>query len=122
MEKTMKTPDEIKKGLECCANDNCEECPYKDSKCVCFEKDARAYIQQLESKVPHWISVDERLPEVDARYDEYEYSAELIVYDGSQKRVAYYCHTTKEWRDSRYEDDIIEVTHWMPLPEPPKEE
>lgn len=46
----MKTPDEIKKALECCANDKCEECPYDASKCVCFEKDALEYIQQLEAK------------------------------------------------------------------------
>lgn len=46
----MKTPDEIKKGLWCCANDKCEECPYDASKCICFEKDALAYIQQLEAK------------------------------------------------------------------------
>lgn len=50
MEKTTKTPDEIKKGLECCANDKCEECPYDASKCVCFEKEALEYIQQLEAK------------------------------------------------------------------------
>ena len=68
-----------------------------------------------------WISVEERLPEVDARYGEYEYSVELLVYDGLRRRAAYYCHTTKLWHDSWYEDDTIEVTHWMPLPEQPKE-
>ena len=70
----------------------------------------------------HWISVEERLPEVDKRYGGYEYSAELFVYDGLRRRAAYYCHTSGVWYDSRYEDDTFEVTHWMPLPEPPEED
>ena len=78
-------------------------------------------ISQLESLAPRWISVEERLPEVDKRYDGYEYSAELLVYDGLRRRAAYYCHTSGVWYDSRYEDDTFEVTHWMPMPEPPKE-
>lgn len=53
----MKTPDEIKKGLECCIGDclsyHCRECPYyennfceTDGMDLC--EDALAYIQQLE--------------------------------------------------------------------------
>lgn len=54
----MKTPDEIKKGLECCGGDcfnGNEECPYdKDDlreniSCIRWlAQDALAYIQQLE--------------------------------------------------------------------------
>lgn len=53
---TVKTPEEIKKGLECCASldeKECEACPYKPDR-VCGEtknSDALAYIQQLEEKV-----------------------------------------------------------------------
>lgn len=55
----MKTPDEIKKGLECCANGNlvCTgRCVYEDDCCFpdCKEElqtDALAYIQQLESRL-----------------------------------------------------------------------
>ena len=58
----MKTPDEIKKGLECCGSNgaNADACPYmKHGSCWdCFDassaymnimQDALAYIQQLES-------------------------------------------------------------------------
>lgn len=54
----MKTPDEIKKGLECCIprdyESTCRKCPYSrdDSSAECIadlEKDALDYIQQLES-------------------------------------------------------------------------
>ena len=80
------------------------------------------YIRQLEAQVPKWISAEERLPEVSVRLLAYEYSAALLVYDGEHMHEAYYCHTTKMWHDASDEDHIIDVTHWMPLPEPPKGE
>ena len=51
----MKTPDEIKKGLECCTQEECHwdnGCPYGASR-TCAEdlkSDALAYIRQLEEK------------------------------------------------------------------------
>lgn len=94
----------------------------------CISSDYCAGWNDAVDAIPRWISVVERLPEVDKRWMDkdtsngYEYSADLLVYDGVRLRVAYYCHTTTWWYDSRYEDDIIDVTHWMHLPEPPKEE
>lgn len=125
----MKKPEEIKKGLECCSVDDMHcgpGCPYKDdcleeSRYKGLESDALAYIQQLEAQVPRWIPVEERLPEVNVRL-ECEYSAEVLVCNGMYTCVAYYCHTTKQWHDSCDEDDILTVTHWMPLPEAPKED
>lgn len=56
-----RTPDEIKKGLECCQYDSdgmllCDECPYKTRSCDCeclskLAADALAYIRQLEAQV-----------------------------------------------------------------------
>lgn len=56
----METPDDIKKGLECCGvSCSCDECPYsfdlpfEDGIKGCIgglEEDASAYIQQLEEK------------------------------------------------------------------------
>lgn len=50
----MKTPDEIKLGLECCAGGApCEKCPYynnNDAQCAAEKnKDAIAYINDLEA-------------------------------------------------------------------------
>lgn len=64
-----------------------------------------------------WISVKERLPP--------EISGEYIIYDEDVNLigVAYYEHTGWEYRFHRedYDDFTHEdVTHWMPLPEPPK--
>lgn len=54
----MKTPEEIKKGLECCFSDRkCEKpepCPYYFERGACdnlMMADAFEYIQQLESTV-----------------------------------------------------------------------
>lgn len=47
----MKTPEEIKKGLECCSKtDKCPECPYIGEDYCATKKnvDALAYIQRLE--------------------------------------------------------------------------
>lgn len=68
----MKTPEEIKKGLEYCSEKarrktNCSECIYfNDPRGWCstaITKDALDYIQQLEAQQPRWISVGERLPD-----------------------------------------------------------
>lgn len=50
----MKTPEEIKKGLECCHDVvKCEQCPYKQECDLPFgdvvEADALAYIHMLEA-------------------------------------------------------------------------
>lgn len=67
-----------------------------------------------------WISVKDRLPGIDKRIGDHVYSADMLVYDGSRRQEAYYCHTTNEWYNS-YDEELIRVTHWMPLPEPPEE-
>ena len=130
----MKTPDEIKKGLEivrngCMTCDCCiTDCPY-DPECFPtvdmpkqMAEDALAYIQQLEMRhgkdinVPRWISVEERLPE--------DVITSWLIYANSDIETACWTHDKYglAWWffvDGEY---AIGVTHWMPLPEPPKEE
>lgn len=80
-----------------------------------------------------WIPVTERFP--DTMKDKSVYSGwsaeiapsdDVLCYLGSEKRqtVAWYSHTYKEW--TTVDENIVykygEVTHWMPLPQPPKEE
>lgn len=65
----MKTPEEIKKGLECCILetddtslvDHCRACPYQPTG-LCFRTLLKDALEQLEAQVPKWISVEERLP------------------------------------------------------------
>ena len=130
----MKTPDQIKKGLEACGSDECHghhtACPYEDdffcTMHICG--DARAYIQQLENHIggltekvaqfeaeqPKWISVKEKLPENDDNYL-------VFTSDRNDAVIATY-YGDGEWLEYDSTNLIPLVTHWMPLPEPPKEE
>ena len=62
--------------------------------------------------VQKWIPVTERLPELSGEYLVYcgEYDGICVLYYEILK-------TKGKWRSN-----WKEVTHWMPLPEPPKEE
>ncbi len=61
-----------------------------------------------------WTSVKDRLPKEgkDVLGHAYEFGVFLGFHDG------------KYWKEGIYGNDnyIAAVTHWMPLPEPPKEE
>lgn len=118
----MKTPDEIKKGLRVCDHVGrvlkveawCKEkCPYMDKVYGCGQDymlaDALALIQQLEAQVPRWIPVEERLPEQDT----------LVIVGGYGEVATGFYHEKHGLWITHAE---IDFTHWMPLPEPPKEE
>ena len=55
-----------------------------------------------------WISVKDRLPESAGWY--------LVFYNGSEMHVAFF--KGKKWP---FDNHYHKITHWMPLPEPPKE-
>jgi len=63
-----------------------------------------------------WISVEERLPKKNEEY--------IVCGVGFNNVLV----TTLEWRRGRWFSDVyqnyvemIKITHWMPLPEPPKQ-
>lgn len=70
----MKTPDEIKKGLDFCANHShqrvCDKCPYDctTESCIAWmASDALAYIRQLEALVEEQkVSICKVQEELDA--------------------------------------------------------
>lgn len=49
----VESPDKLKKGLECCGNScDCKKCPYyRKSRCEEKDRDALAYIRQLEAEL-----------------------------------------------------------------------
>lgn len=130
-----RTAEAIKdKILWCCSAMCCGECKYDADGDFCSSdtvlKDAIAMIERIESerdaalaKVPKWISVEERLPEpyqhviVHVRHTE--------KWRGKAKPedcwhvVEEDCWLGDGW-DCNADEDIHEITHWMPLPEPPK--
>lgn len=81
---------------------------------------AKAYEKGYEDGKPKWIPVTERLPEA-----EYGESEDVLTIDSLKvMRVAYFdggnwCYPTGEVISTTCK---FHITHWMPLPEPPKEE
>lgn len=69
----------------------------------------RKQIKELEAK-SKWIPVTERLPETTCRNMVTKYGIPFLAY-----------YTGKEWRESGTLSVLDGITHWMPLPEPPKD-
>lgn len=53
-----------------------------------------------------WISVKDRLPEL---------FTQVLVYDAFEKNITLGLYGNGDWLFSKH------ITHWMPLPDPPKE-
>lgn len=122
-----RTPEQILFNVMECAHGHClSECPY-DSSDECTEDllyDALTLIEHLDAKVPKWISVEERMPEHGT--DVLVLTAPGTLSLGQNCVVAEYIHPRMEKSGvfinfyAGYDDkNILAVTHWMPLPEPP---
>jgi hypothetical protein len=89
----------------------CPICDQKPMNCDCTEAERRMYaeIEELQEQVPQWISVSERLPEIDR---------DVLLTDGEEVVMAWLAedgwqtwNASQNWRGARA---------WMPLPEPPE--
>lgn len=70
-----------------------------------------------------WIKTSDRLPEKTGNVS-YEQIPCLVVYKGYVEILLWNCQDLC-WDGNDgddYECDPLDVTHWMPLPEPPKKE
>ena len=138
--------DELVKMLRAVAGggreEKCDGCPCVEDYPCCVDcldklhKQAADAIEQLSvvvraqkavlDKFPRWIPVTERLPELPRS----EYCAKMViakvngfgVMPMAYERTKLNGKVTERWRF--YWDRVCteEVTHWMPLPESPKEE
>lgn len=99
----MHTPGEIKKGLACCGNSDCLECPLPISLACDNELmlNALAYIQQLEAGIDHAEkvakecakSITENLDKLQAKLIQVERERDAAVADLSNS-CAYCKHTS----------------------------
>lgn len=117
----MKTPEEIKKGMEICflkpnPKLSCAGCPYGDMR-VCGNDlgvDILAYIQQLEAAAPKWISVKDELPPVGER---------VLACAGGRVVYEAFIGCDDSWfKAQNHSGFVFDITHWMPLPKPLKKE
>lgn len=104
----MKTPEQM-------AKEYCDQFCWNDPR----EEDARdAFLAGYAAAKPKWIGVKERLPEM---------NEEVLISYGNTPfyKLAFLIHNgDRKWFHGTYsnqEYQIDDVTHWMPLPEPPKE-
>ena len=83
-------------------------------------QDLRRENAKLRARVPQWISVDDRLPEPKHEFDARNWYL-VALSNGVVKELAYEFHNHSVfgygWRETAYP-----VTHWMPMPQPPKGE
>lgn len=89
---------------------NCKDCNhYNHVRCrACPIDDTVTYIDEAPT-VGEWISVEDRLPD--------KQPCEYLVVNGNNVETAI-CLDNR-WITPRR---VIKITHWMSLPEPPKEE
>ena len=127
----------VKVLRRCVLSEPCEGCPYYDphgptEKCATLNIAAADAIEELICEVAdehnarldaeerqHWIPVAERLPDFDG--------AVLCMRKSNVYGVRPYQEIlyVDEYGFTNYDDIYLAdgvVTHWMPLPEPPKEE
>ena len=85
-----------------------------------------------EQQLPHWVSVEERLPEVDVNVLVYAigkingFIGETVIALTSMSDTNWFNHHEKVdkpyWLDPwQYFLTDYRITHWMPLPQPPQE-
>ena len=80
-------------------------------------QDLRRENAKLRARVPQWISVDDRLPE--------PFVSVFVHMPGEEP-----CPTVREgfisndgiWQSAMFRREPGEVTHWQPMPQPPKGE
>ena len=122
------TKDEIVKALRACGRGCCDDCVCFQKMWSCKEKNVGAadLIEQqdariagLEAKVPRWIPVEERLPEV---HQNTRKSDAMLVYT-RRKLFMVAVWNGIDWLApmdfwNAWGDEIV---YWMPLPEAPEE-
>lgn len=114
----MTEREKVIKGLACCGIDECDSCPYfrscdEDDLGTCRATLHRDALSLLKAQEPGWISVKDRMPEKSGRYLVYAKEGERETHRtiAPFQKAFHLSGRRAYWK----------VTHWMPLPEPPKE-
>ena len=80
-----------------------------ENKCIYFKPTADV----VEVKHGEWISVNKQLPET--------YIEVLVCFKADGSNVIAFLNRFRKWKNASTDNFIeSEITHWMPLPKPPK--
>ena len=121
----MNTPEEIKNGLKICRGEctgNKPHCPYDKYVNGCedtLNRDALAYIQQLEAAQPKWVSAANPPEKWHMDDEDNALINYLVVVHDYGVDIGNYVKPANMWVVMGLP---AKVTHWMTLPEPPKED
>lgn len=123
------TDKEIIQALRCCEKEVCADgglCPlFSDADCIVHLGEAATDLIErltaenaaLREKVPQWISVEDRLPEV-WKNEENDVLVNYMIYAPEfGVDIGNYHAEAKRWLCMAIP---CTVTHWMPLPEAPE--
>ena len=129
----------LKQARTCANRKYCDlggNCEYYDLDVCCqggekdILKDAADAIEELLAAVPKWISVEDEPPKENGRYlvrykRDVNLGDEETVHEDEIRIMRFF--VDDGWRYPIICNDHVrlvneEVTHWMPLPEPPKED
>lgn len=129
------TGDPIKHDIEigvCWGTKETDECDCggDETKCDFYPEVREKALKKQEPKFGGWISVKDKLPEV--KNNRTEFLCRCILDGDNKEECAYYL--VLKWYIYDVEDGMVcvnphfqddgyngmSVTHWMPLPEPPK--
>ena len=137
----MRDYENTAKALRCCrltSARGCAECPFSlnsNEKCANLLPDAADAIEELlaelttiRKQLPHWISVEDEPPKENGRYlvrykRDVNLGDEETVHEDEIRIMRFF--VDDGWRYPIICNDHVrlvneEVTHWMPLPTPPK--
>ena len=99
----------IKRLRECTAEQNGEKTLWHQAADAIEDLDNRLNLHR-QGKIRHWIPVTERLP-----------LGNNLVFAVANGEVVIAIYGNYKWADAKTYAEFY-PTHWMPLPEPPKEE
>ena len=117
----------------CAFNDTCENCIGRKYGNQCRDYLKADHLIANGVTIQEWIPVSERLPEEDGKYLVFEQSGgrtvtSILQFAKDARKVNRYDFKGR-WKNAWYEYDsewghytVDSVTHWMPLPTPPKGE
>lgn len=91
-----------------------ERCDMADKNCSEAVRLGAMWKEAALERMPRWILVVERLPEKRDYYLAFTQANETYVCD--------FIPSVNQWWIEPCDKRLGNVTHWMPLPEPPKEE
>ena len=112
-------------GANTCKHDCCEDCEYREDEnaCVAYIKDSMAdHLISHGVTVQEWISVKDRLPDLIPCNVGTAYSEAVIAWTSGRKAmIAVWDGIDWIAPFDYWEAWGEEITHWMPLPQPPEE-